>query len=242
MITKKHLSQCANHKPLIILASASTSRRQQLKTLGFDFKVEVSGIDEDIYKCQPTDCDLSTKKPLEGKVTTSSTLAGQVPFKTLSMGPIAQKIAQAKVEKVVQKYPKALVMGGDQMACLGNQIFNKPVTSQKAIQTLGQLQGKTHILFTALYIRYGKKSFSHLEVNKMTMRSLSKNQITAYVQKAQPLECAGAYALERGGLCLFEKIDTKDQSAVIGFPLITLLNQLVLWRVPLPFLTLNPRG
>ena len=240
MTTKKHLSQRANHKPLMILASASTSRRQQLKTLSLDFKVEVSGIDEDIYKCPPTDCDLSTKKPLEGKVTTPP--AGQVPLKTLSMGAIAQKIAQAKVEKVVQKYPKALVMGGDQMACLGDQIFNKPVTSQKAIQTLGQLQGKTHILFTALHIRYGKKSFSHLEVNKMTMRSLSKNQITAYVQKAQPLECAGAYALERGGLCLFEKIDTKDQSAVIGFPLITLLNQLVRLGVPLPFLTLNPRG
>ena len=194
----------------MVLASGSASRRQQLKDLGFDFKVEVSGINEEIYK--------TPANPTQG------------------IGHIAQKIAQAKVEKVASKYPKALILGGDQMACLGPKIFNKPITAKEAIKSLMALQGKTHILFTALYMCYGKKTFSHLEVNKMTMRELSTGQIKAYVQKAQPLQCAGAYALERYGIGLFEKIDTKDQSAVIGFPLIALINQLVRWGIPLPFL------
>ena len=200
----------AYRKPLIILASGSASRRQQLKDLSFDFKVEVSGIDEDIYK------------PQKG-------------FTSAKMGQIALKIAQAKVEKVAQKYPQDLVMGGDQMAVLGQRIFSKPLTSAKAEKTLLALQGKTHTLFTALYLCYGKKTFSHLEVNKMSMRKLTLQEIKAYVRKARPFKCAGSYALERYGLALFEKIKTADQSAVIGFPLITLINQLIRWGIPLPF-------
>ena len=198
-------------EPFIILASGSASRRQQLKDLNFKFKVEVSGIDEEVYKKN---------------------------LSTYSKGQVAQQIAQAKVEKVALKYPKALVLGGDQMACLGQQIFNKPLTKKQAFQSLKQLQGKTHILWTALYIRYGEKTFSHLEKNKMTMRALNDTQIKAYVQQAKPLKCAGAYALERYGIGLFKKIETQDQSAIIGFPLITLINQLVLWDVPLPFLSI----
>ncbi len=221
--------------PLIVLASGSASRRQQLKDLGFDFKVEVPGIDEDIYKQPPSEEKIMlVSSPSEPVPEGPSEQALTVHHK---MGQIAQKIAQAKVEKVALKYPKALVLGGDQMACLGQQIFNKPLNSQSAVNSLQTLQGKTHILFTALYIRYGKKSFSHLEINKMSMRALSTAQIKAYVKKARPLKCAGAYALERYGIGLFEKIETKDQSAIIGFPLISLINQMARWHIPLPFLT-----
>ena len=216
--------------PLIILASGSASRRQQLEDLGFNFKVEVSGIDEDIYKQSPS-------KDSNDKIPSVSSPSGQALVLNHRMGQIAQKIAQAKVEKVALKYPKALVLGGDQMACLGQQIFNKPLSSKSAVRSLKALQGKTHILFTALHVRYGKKSFSHLEINKMSMRALSEGQIRAYVKRAKPLGCAGAYALERYGIGLFEKIETKDQSAVIGFPLIALLNQMARWQIPLPFLT-----
>ena len=226
--------------PLIVLASGSASRRRQLESLGFDFKVEVSGINEEIYKNPPLDGDSGIKSPSgkKAKSLATSSIGDNPHLSPLAqgMGKVAQKIAQAKVEKVALKYPKAVVLGGDQMACLNTQIFNKPLTSKQAIKSLMALQGKNHILFTALYMRYGEKSFSYLETNKMTMRKLSPDQIKAYVEKANPLQCAGAYALERCGIGLFEKIDTKDQSAVIGFPLITLLNQLSYWGIPLPFL------
>ena len=212
----------------MVLASGSASRYQQLKDLGFHFKVEVPGINEDIYKTPYQKISLNHLKKAK--------------LKADEMGEVAQTIAKAKVEKVALKYPKALVLGGDQMACLGTEIFNKPLTAEQAIQSLMKLQGQTHILWTALHIRYGEKSFSHLEANEMTMRALSEEQVKAYVKKAKPLQCAGAYALERYGIALFEKINTKDQSAVIGFPLITLINQLDYWGIPLPFLTLRPQG
>ncbi len=211
MQTKNMNHTDKKHKqPTIILASGSASRKQQLQDLGFTFTVKVSGIDEDIYKKQINH--------------------------NLSSAEICQKIAQAKVEKVAKKHPDALVLGGDQMAVLGKEIFNKAHTSGQAVKSLMKLQGKTHELFTAIDMRYGQQSFSHLQINKMRMRKLTKSQIEKYVESAQPLYCAGSYALERYGIALFEAIETKDQSAVIGFPLMTLINQLVKWNIPLPFL------
>ena len=191
----------------LILASGSASRKQQLEHLGLSFTVKVSGIDEDFYKKQS---QLSPKQ-------------------------MCQKIARAKVEKVAQTQPKALVLGGDQMAVLKKEIFNKPYTAQQAVRSLMKLQGKSHTLFTALEMRYRGQSFSHLEINKMRMRKLKKTQIEKYVAKAQPLQCAGSYALERYGIALFEKIESADFSAIMGFPLIALIHQMIKWQFPLPF-------
>ena len=195
-------------KPEIILASGSSSRRQQLIDLGFPFTVKISGVDEEAYKKN----------------------------KNLPLSEICQIIARAKVEKVAKEHPMALTLGGDQMAVLGSEIFNKATTKEAAIQSLKKLQGKTHILYTALHMKYKDQSFSHLEINKMKMRPLSEEQIKKYVETAKPLHCAGSYALERGGIALFESIETTDQSAVIGFPLITLINQMVKWNIPLSFI------
>ena len=191
----------------IVLASGSTSRKKQLEDMGFSFSIKVSGVDEDFYK------------------------TSGLPF-----DEICQKIAQKKTETVAKDYPSALVLGGDQMAVLEDQIFNKTADPEVAVQTLMKLQGKTHTLFTGMHLRYGDKSFSHLEINKMSMRPLTEQQVRQYVKTSKPLNCAGCYALERSGSGLFEKIDTPDQSAVIGFPLITLINQLIKWNIPIPFL------
>ena len=196
--------------PLIILASGSASRKEQLLKLGFKFKVEVSGVDEDLFKTSPE------KKEF--------------------LASVCQQIAQAKVEKVAKKYPSALVLAGDQMAVLGSKIYSKSKTKQQATETLRELQGKTHKLFTALSIRYKEKNFNYLEVNKMQMRHLTLDEIKRYVEIAHPLDCAGSYALERYGIGLFEKIETGDQNAVVGFPLIALINQLIKWNIAIPFL------
>ena len=194
--------------PSIILASASSSRRQQLEDLGFVFTITPSGINEDSYK-------KNINLPLEKR---------------------CQAIARAKVEKVAADYPDSLVLGGDQMAALDAEIFNKSETPEQAVQSLMKLQGKTHYLFTALHMQYKDQSFSYLETNKMKMRNLTEDQVKKYVEKAKPLHCAGSYALERYGIGLFEKIETGDQSAIIGFPLTALINQMIKWDIPLPFL------
>jgi len=191
----------------IILASGSASRRRQLEQLSCDFKLRVSGVDEDIYKSQKD-------SPYE----------------------ICQTIAKAKAKKVASNHPEDLILAGDQMAVLDSEILNKTSEPEQAVQVLKKLQGKTHQLFTALYICYGNSSFRHLETNTMHMRPLTEQQIRKYVNRYKPLDCAGSYALERCGIGLFEKIETQDQSAIIGFPLVALINQLIRWEIPLPFL------
>ena len=191
----------------IILASGSLSRRKQLEQLGFNFTVQVSGVDEGAYKSKPSN-------PYE----------------------ICQTIAKVKAEKVAINHPEDLVLAGDQMVVLDSEILNKTPEPEQAVRALMKLQGKTHKLFTALHICYGNSSFRHLEINTMHMRPLTEEQIRKYVSVSKPLDCAGSYALERCGIGLFEKIETLDQSAIVGFPLIALINQLIRWEIPLPFI------
>ena len=149
---------------------------------------------------------------------------------------ICQNLARAKVEKVAPLYPSSLILGGDQISAIGSKIFNKALSQRQAIRSLMALQGRPHKLFTALYMRWQKKTFSHIEVHNLHIRRLTKSQIKNYVQLAKPLYCSGSYALERYGILLFKKINTKDQSGIIGFPLITLINQLIKWKFPIPIL------
>ncbi|MDE0119871.1 MAG: Maf family protein [Bdellovibrionales bacterium] len=238
----KNIKNIKINTPPIILASGSASRKQQLEDLGFKAKEVYLGNTartEDIRKNKKTTKNFNKSDPYIFTVKVSGINEDfyKKQKKPVSLAEVCQKIAQAKVEKVAKEYPDALVLGGDQMAVLGSKIFNKSATPEQAIKSLMQLQGKTHILFTALYMRYQKKTFNYLEVNQMQMRKLTRSQIKQYVKMAKPLHCAGSYALERYGIALFEKIKTKDQSAVIGFPLITLINQLIKWGIALPFLT-----
>ena len=192
----------------IILASGSASRKKQLEDMGFSFSVKVSGVDEDIYK------------------------NSGLPFSDICLG-----LAKKKTETAAKDHPEALVLGGDQMAVMGREIFNKTEDPERAVKSLMKLQGRTHTLFTGMHLCYGKKRFSYLEINTMQMRSLTEEQVRHYVKTSKPLNCAGCYALERCGIGLFQKIETSDQSAIIGFPLITLINQLIKWQIPIPFLS-----
>lgn len=194
----------------IILASSSTSRKKQLEDLNFTFIVQPSYLNESLFK-------QNKEHPKD----------------------ICQKLAKAKVKKIAKTYPNDLILGGDQIAALENKILDKPLTEEKAVQTLMALKGKTHQLFTALYMQYKDKIFSHLEIHTLSMHSFSQQEIKSYVQTAKPLTCAGSYALERHGIALFKKISTKDYSGIIGFPLTALLNQLHKWNIPIPCFVAN---
>ncbi len=76
--------------------------------------------------------------------------------------------------------------------------------------------------------------FEHLEVPRLTMRKLSKEQIARYVEADGPLDCAGSYRLESRGITLFERIETSDHSAIVGLPILTLVSHLATLGVQLP--------
>ena len=197
-------------RPHIILASSSPSRKAQLKDLGMVFKIVPSNYNEDHYKKS-----------------------------TLAISQIGKKLASAKAQKVLSENPKfkeCIVLAGDQIACRKGTIYNKALNFKTAHKTLMALQGKTHILYTSVFMSYKGRQASHTVKNYMKMRKLSVHQISSYIL-AYPkvMLTAGSYALESGGIALFSSIKSEDHSAIIGFPLIFLVNQLQKWGYPLPF-------
>ena len=187
----------------IVLASQSPNRKRLLSKTGFIFKVFHPDIQEEKF--------IDPKKPENSCL----------------------YIAEQKAVKGQSIYKTAVIIACDQMAYCEGKLFGKAYTEEKAIQTLTELQGKSHELLTGLYMLLEDKKHSYLCKSKMTMRALSPQQIKNYVLREKPLQCAGSYHVESQGLNLFKKIETEDFNSIEGLPLIHIVNQLEQWGCPL---------
>ena len=184
----------------LILASTSIYRKQQLELLGKPFEAIKPLVDED-----------SLKDP------------------KLMPVALAEKLAFAKAASLTSVYPDAIIIGGDQLVSFQNQILGKPKTFEKAFSQIEAMSGNTHELITSIAVLSSDKNICFTNITRMHMRKLSSEQIKAYIEIDQPLDCAGGYKIEKSGITLFEKIETSDFTAIQGLPLIELttsLNQL----------------
>lgn len=177
----------------LILASTSPYRRDLLKRLGLPFNCVPSQVDEEIYKDQILD-------PKE----------------------LTETLAFEKARSVADLYPNAIVIGGDQVSLFQGNILGKPHTIEGANQQLSMLQGKTHQLVTATCVLGPNLKATWIELITLKMRPLSPEEIKRYVEKDEPLDCAGSYKIEQLGISLFQEIECFDQNAIIGLPLIKL--------------------
>jgi septum formation protein len=138
------------------------------------------------------------------------------------------ELAVGKAKSLKQAYPQALIIGSDQVASLDGEILFKPGTGERAKEQLTRLAGKTHQLFTGLAVLDPATSRleTTLDVHHMTIRALTPNQIDAYVELDDPVDCAGAYKVEGRGIALFESMRGEDFSGIIGLPLTKLVTLL----------------
>lgn len=146
---------------------------------------------------------------------------------------IALRLSRLKSEAVFAKNPSSCVIGSDQVCAIGKTIYGKPLSKDGAIGQLLEMNGKTHELLTAVTVTWPGGQTSFLNVTRLHMRELTREEITRYVETDLPLECAGSYKLEEMGIKLFERIEMEDHTAVIGLPLIELSN--VLMNLGYPF-------
>lgn len=146
------------------------------------------------------------------------------PFKSANQHPqkISEALSLAKAEKVFSSHPNACVIGGDQVAHLKGRILNKPLNKDNALEQLTELCGKTHELFTSISVLSPQGRTTFTDVTQLTMRTLSTEALQRYIEKDQPLDCAGSYKIEKLGVSLFEKIETQDPTAIVGIPLMRL--------------------
>ena len=196
--------------PALVLASTSRYRRAQLEQLGLTFSTHPPLIDEDIIKAME-----------------------------ISPSEIAQKLAKLKVEFVAKSCPNSLIIAGDQIAEIDGQILNKPETDERAFQQLKQLSGRVHHLWTAIAIHNSSTNLTkvHLEKYTLTMRTLTDAQIRSYIAIDQPLDCTGSYRIEALGISLFEAIEGRDHTGIIGLPLMQLVSILNEFGLLIPTIT-----
>lgn len=188
----------------VILASQSPRRIELLTNLGFDFEVIPADVDEDV---EP-----------------DKTAAGNV-----------IQIAKLKADTVYERFlasanwtgadkERLLVIGADTTVVLDNQMMGKPENEAQAKAMLRELSGRCHDVFTGVVILVKEPGnenpieISSFEMSHVYFRSLSDPEIEAYVKTGEPMDKAGAYALQGIGSAFVQAIEGCFTN-VIGLPI-----------------------
>ncbi len=176
--------------PTLILASTSVYRRALLERLGLTFATARPNVDE-------------------------APRSGETPQ------ALAVRLARAKAEAVAATAGQAWVIGSDQVAEIEGHPLGKPGTADKAIEQLRSMSGREVRFVTALCIvgPQGQR-FEALDITTVRFRALRDDEIERYVERERPLDCAGSFKSEGLGIALFEAIDNRDPTALIGLPMI----------------------
>jgi septum formation protein len=181
----------------LVLASTSPYRRELLARLGVPFEVAAPDVDE-------------------------TPLAGESPDET------AQRLSVLKAKAVAENYPDALIIGSDQVALLEGVQLGKPGTHEKAVAQLQAMRGKAlefHTALSLLNANTGRVQTVNVPV-RLVMREYSDTQIENYLRRDQPYNCCGSAKSEALGIALIARFETEDPNALVGLPLIKLVEML----------------
>lgn len=183
--------------PQLVLASTSPFRQQLLEKLGLAFVTAAPKVDE-------------------------TPQAGESPE-----GLVA-RLAEAKARAVAGQFPDALIIGSDQVAVLNGQILGKPGGHDSAVRQLRQASGQRVQFLTGLCLVNARSGRSQVSVVPFSVlfRPLGEEQIQHYLRREQPYNCAGSFKSEGLGISLFQRLEGNDPNALIGLPLIELINML----------------
>jgi septum formation protein len=180
---------------MLILASSSPRRAKLLKDAGLDFIVEPSLIDESI--------DEEKLKPSE----------------------IVLQLAKMKALQVALKYPNDVVIGADTIVVYENEILGKPKDEEDAYRMLKKLSGERHVVYTGVALTRGEQLISFVSEAEVSMKELSDLEIKNYIQTNEPMDKAGAYAIQGEGGNLVDHYKG-DFFTIVGLPLKELMENL----------------
>ena len=144
------------------------------------------------------------------------------------------RLARDKARAVASREREALVLAADTTVVLGSELFAKPESVADAEGMLRRLAGHTHQVYTGVALARGPRVETALDVSDVTFRPLSNDLIAAYVATGEPMDKAGAYAIQGRGAALIDGI-RGDFFGVMGLPLRLVLELLERFGRPYRF-------
>ena len=181
--------------PQLILASTSRYRLQLLERLGLPIDTRDPGVDE-------------------------TALPGEEGSK------LAARLADAKADSVVERTPatEAVIIGADQVAALEGRLLRKPGDPTTALRQLMECQGKVVSFHTACTVidRQSGRRLQGMDHTRVSFLTLDERRLERYIELERPLDCAGGFKAEGLGIVLFDSIESRDPTALLGLPLIWL--------------------
>lgn len=147
-------------------------------------------------------------------------------------GALVRALARAKANAIAERFPNAVVIGGDTIVVCNKKVLGKPHTKENAEKMLKFISNKTITVQSAItIIRYNTpKTSAHSVKAKIKLRKLTKKEIRAYVKTKEPLDKAAAFAIQGRGAFFVNKVHG-DYSAIIGLPLPILVRELPLFGI-----------
>jgi septum formation protein len=185
-----------NRKRKIILASGSPRRRELLQNLGLDFSVENSGFQEE-------------------------------PVERLNLEQQAEQLAAGKAKAAAANHPDAVIIAADTFGVIDGRVIGKPENAAQAREMLKMLSGKSHRVISGIAVIDTASQFVDTQAVATTVyfKELNNAEIDRYVATGEPLDKAGAYAVQGLGALLVERIEG-DYYNVVGLPLFALAGML----------------
>ena len=188
----------------VVLASSSPRRKELLEKIGLKFTVDPVEVDEEL---------------------------------SLEHDPLrlAKSISLKKALAAGKRHPEALIIAADTLGVIDGKRLGKPAGEAQAVAMLEELSGNCHRVITGFTLIDGVtgRTVSRAVQTMVYFRKLSKAEITDYVNTGEPLDKAGAYAIQGLGALLVERIDG-DYYNVIGLPLSALAVELRKFGIKLP--------
>jgi septum formation protein len=180
----------------IILASASPRRKELLEKINLKFEVDAS------------DCEETVDPELEPRET-------------------VRQLAIQKAKAVAGRHKNAIIIAADTIGVIGEKILGKPHTKNEARKMLRAISGKCHIVITGFSIldTATNKTVTGTVKTRVYIKKLTAPEIDSYVETGEPLDKAGAYAIQGLGAVIVEKIEG-DYYNVMGLPLSALAEAL----------------
>ncbi|RME48653.1 MAG: septum formation inhibitor Maf [Deltaproteobacteria bacterium] len=180
----------------LILASSSPRRQEMLRVLGIAFEIHPAEIEE-------------------------------IPFHGEEPAAFAARMARQKAQAVARVHPDAVVIGADTVVVLEGRILGKPVDAADAVRMLKALRGQEHKVMTgfSVIVREAGIERNRVITSTVFVRRLTDREIEGYVATGEPLDKAGAYAIQGIGAFLVEGI-VGSYTNIVGLPLSELLDEL----------------